>query len=228
MLLDEAAAIRFAAGAPRRVRGLVLENPGGLAAADDLAARLARAMAGFFAAGSRRAWWFPAAFALYYRTVLQRRSARVQRQRIVASAYEIAPVLAEAWRSFAAPEADIRSLASSVECPVLFAWASRDQLVSLSRSRAAIERFPRARLVRFPAGHAPHLETPRSSGGGRDAAYDLRHLTGPGGGRQRSSPQRPDQRLARRLVRRHSAHIAEITIDTVDNSLPVSAVPGRP
>ncbi len=161
--IGAAAAIVFAAAHPQRVRGLVLENPGGLAATDDRAARLAlRAMVAFFTAGRRRAWWFPATFALYYRSVLQRRAAGTQRRRIVASAYEIAPILEEAWRSFGAPEADLRALVAAVECPVLFAWASRDQVVSLARSRAAIERFPQARLERFPAGHAPHLETPEA------------------------------------------------------------------
>lgn len=157
-----AVAIRYAAAHPDAVRGLVLENPGGLAPTSDVAARAALAgMARFFAAGARGAPWFPAAFAAYYRLcVLQRAAARPQRRRIVAAAYELAPVLAEAWRSFAAPDADVRALAPCVGCPVLFAWARRDQFVSLGRSRAGIGRFPDARLETFPAGHAPHLETP--------------------------------------------------------------------
>jgi len=92
--------------------------------------------------------------------VLQRGAAREQRRRIVRAGYELAPVLEAAWRSFARPAEDLRGLARDIACPVLFAWATRDQLVALSRSRPAIGQFPRAQLERFPAGHAPHLETP--------------------------------------------------------------------
>jgi pimeloyl-ACP methyl ester carboxylesterase len=43
---------------------------------------------------------------------------------------------------------------------VLFAWAVRDQFVQLRRNLPLIRRFPQARLERFRAGHAAHLETP--------------------------------------------------------------------
>jgi 4,5:9,10-diseco-3-hydroxy-5,9,17-trioxoandrosta-1(10),2-diene-4-oate hydrolase len=156
-----AAAIAYAHAHPTAVRALVLENPGGLAATTDRLARTVLAgMARFFAAGVRRAQWFPTAFAAYYRLVLRARPAAPQRRRIVASAFEIAPVLHQAWQSFAAPEADLRACAPAIRCPVLFAWATGDQFVQLGRSRAAIERFPNARLERFRAGHAAHLETP--------------------------------------------------------------------
>jgi len=159
-----AVALRHAAQHPDRVAALVLENPGGLAATDDLLSRTAlAAMARFFAAGSRGARWFPRAFAAYYRLfVLQRRAAVAERRAIVASAFEIAPVLEQAWRSFATPEADTRALASRITCPVLFAWAVRDQFVQLGRSLPAIRRFANARLEKFPAGHAAHLETPEA------------------------------------------------------------------
>jgi 4,5:9,10-diseco-3-hydroxy-5,9,17-trioxoandrosta-1(10),2-diene-4-oate hydrolase len=156
-----AAAITHAASHPDRVRALVLENPGGLAPVDDRVAQtFLAAMARFFAAGARRARWFGPAFALYYRMVLQRPAAREARARIVARRYEIAPVLADAWRGFAEAESDIRPLAPRIACPVLFAWATRDRIIPLARSLSAIRTFPNARLLRFAAGHAPHLETP--------------------------------------------------------------------
>jgi 4,5:9,10-diseco-3-hydroxy-5,9,17-trioxoandrosta-1(10),2-diene-4-oate hydrolase len=143
------------------VAGLVLENPGGLAPVDDPAARavlggLARA----FEAGARGAWWFPAFFAVYYRMVLRGAPAAAQRARIVAAARDVAPTLAQAWRSFAVPDADLRPLVPRVRCPTLFAWATQDRLVALARSLPAIRAFPNARLERFRAGHSPHLETP--------------------------------------------------------------------
>jgi 4,5:9,10-diseco-3-hydroxy-5,9,17-trioxoandrosta-1(10),2-diene-4-oate hydrolase len=157
-----AAALQHAAARPDRVHALVLENPGGLAPVDDPAARAVLGlMARFFAAGARGARWYPWAFAAYYRTsVLGGRTARAHRARIVAAAPESAPVLAEAWRSFARPEADLRGLAARIACPVLFAWAVRDRFVSLARSLPAIRRFPQARVERFRATHAAHLETP--------------------------------------------------------------------
>ena len=156
-----AAALRVAHAHPARVRALVLENPGGLADASDRMSQAAIAMfVRFFSAGARGARWFPAAFALYYRLVLQRSAAVAQRRRIVAAAGETAPVLAEAWRSFARPCEDLRAFGSGIACPVLFAWATRDTIVPLARSRAAIASFPAARTVGFPAGHAAHLETP--------------------------------------------------------------------
>lgn len=156
-----AAAVVYAARHPERVRALVLENAGGLAPVDDRVAQtFLRAMAGFFAAGRRRAWWYRGAFALYYRMVLQRAAAAETRARIVARAYDLAPVLEEAWRGFAHPEPDARALAPQVTCPVLAAWADRDQINQLGRSLPAIRSFPNVELVRFPAGHAAHVETP--------------------------------------------------------------------
>jgi 4,5:9,10-diseco-3-hydroxy-5,9,17-trioxoandrosta-1(10),2-diene-4-oate hydrolase len=156
-----AAAIAFAARHPERVRGLVLENPGGLAPVDDRAAQtILAAMARFFDAGARGARWFRPAFALYYRLVLQRPAAREVRTHIVADGYRIAPILAEAWRGFASPASDGRADARRLRCPVLFAWATRDAFVSLSRSLPAIRTVPNATIRRFDAGHAAHLETP--------------------------------------------------------------------
>jgi len=156
-----AAAIAWAARHPERVRGLVLENPGGLAPVDDRAAQtVLAAMASFFDAGARGARWFGPAFALYYRLVLQRPAARDVRERIVANGRSIAPLLAEAWRGFASPASDARADARALQCPVLFAWATRDAFVSLSRSLPAIRAVPSSTVLRFAAGHAAHLETP--------------------------------------------------------------------
>lgn len=156
-----AAAIRYAATHPERVSALVLENPGSLDPATDALGRSAlAAMVAFFGAGARGASWFPAAFAAYYRLVLQRAPAAAQRRRIVASAREIAPLLRDAWIGFGRPEADLRALLPAVRCPVLVAWATRDQIIQLRRCRPALGRFPDVHLETFPAGHAPHLETP--------------------------------------------------------------------
>lgn len=153
-------AIRHAAAHHGQVRGLVLANPSGLDAFDIVTRVACAGMARFFRAGARRAWWFPAAFAAYYRSVLPLPAAATQRARIVASADEITPVLAEAWAGFASSDADLRALAPTIACPVLFTWAVRDRFVQLRRNLPAIRSFPAARVVELQAGHAPQLETP--------------------------------------------------------------------
>ncbi len=158
-----AAAIRLAAETPGRVRALVLANPGGLdrGGGSRLNRAVTGAMAAFFAAGARGASWYPRALAAYYRRiVLPESAAEEQRERIIAQGSEVAGVLADAWRSFGEPNADLRPLAAEVTCPVLFAWAERDRINQLARCRAAIAEFPNARLETFRAGHAAFLEMP--------------------------------------------------------------------
>jgi pimeloyl-ACP methyl ester carboxylesterase len=155
-----AAALLYAARHPERVRALVLCNPGGLAPLDPVARTFIRGMIAFFSAGARGAGWFPAAFAAYYRMVLRRKPASEQRARIVASCREIAPVLAQAWRSFGRPEADLRALVPALAVPVFYAWAKDDQVVAWSRSKAAALRAPNHHVEMFRGGHAPFLEEP--------------------------------------------------------------------
>lgn len=155
-----AAAIRFAALRPELVAALVLVNSGGLGAVDAFVRAATRAMAAFFDAGAREARWYPRAFDLYYRLVLREMPAREQRARIVAAHAEVAQVLADAWRSFGRPDADLRDVAAQLRCPVFVAWAKHDRVLPLARHRAAIARIPDAHLETFPGGHAPFLECP--------------------------------------------------------------------
>jgi pimeloyl-ACP methyl ester carboxylesterase len=155
-------AIRHAAAHPGHVRGLVLANCSGLDAFDAVTRIACGLMARFFRAGVRGARWFRPAFAVYYRSVLSAAPAAEQRARIVASADEIVPVLAEAWARFASADADLRPLAPTIACPVLFTWAVGDRFIQLPRNLPAIRAFPNARVVEFRAGHAPQLETPEA------------------------------------------------------------------
>jgi 4,5:9,10-diseco-3-hydroxy-5,9,17-trioxoandrosta-1(10),2-diene-4-oate hydrolase len=156
-----AAAIRIAAR--RLVSGLVLCDSGGLVEANATSRRFCAAFAAFFRAGERGAWWYPAAFAAYYRfLVLPGPGARDQRRRIVAAARETASVTRQAWESFAGPDADIRSLLAGLSAPVWFAWARHDRVIPLGFCRPAIAAARNATLSLFEAGHAAFLEQPEA------------------------------------------------------------------
>jgi pimeloyl-ACP methyl ester carboxylesterase len=155
-----AAAIELAARRSDLVRALVLCDPGGLVATNAAVRFVVGRMEAFFAAGARGARWFPWAFAKYYDMVLPGAPARAQRERIVASAREIAPILAQAWASFHEPSADLRGLAPRIACPTLFAWAKHDRVVRWDACKAAAGTFPDHRIEHFDAGHAAFLEDP--------------------------------------------------------------------
>jgi pimeloyl-ACP methyl ester carboxylesterase len=154
-----AAAIRYASEYP--VKALVLANSGGLVEVTSASQRACRLMASAFAAGERRAWWFKPAFSLFYRSVLPTAAAQPQRARIVASAYEIAGVLAAAWRGFADPDAaDHRELVCALDVPIWLAWASQDKINRFVDVEPTVRRMRRASVTQFRAGHVAFLEQP--------------------------------------------------------------------
>ncbi len=156
-----ATAVRYALAHPENVRGLVLCDSGGLLPPPNFNTRLAvGAFVQFFAAGARGAPWFGWAFARYYDGVLKEAPAREERARIIRAAYETAPVLVEAWRSFARPEESLWTRLPEIRCPVVLAWAKDDFVVPLDASRPAFVRFPDHRVEVFKGGHAAFLEDP--------------------------------------------------------------------
>jgi 4,5:9,10-diseco-3-hydroxy-5,9,17-trioxoandrosta-1(10),2-diene-4-oate hydrolase len=156
-----AVALQYAFSAPERVQGLILENPGGLDPMDWVKGVFTRLMTSLFSQGHSPAWWYKKGFSDYYRyLILPGHKAREQREKIIASAGEIALSLTQAWQSFAEKASDLRYVALSIRCPVLFAWASQDKIVQLGRCLPTIKEFPNRTLKLFPAAHCPHLETP--------------------------------------------------------------------
>lgn len=153
-----AAALVFAVAHP--VRSLVLCDSGGLLAVNGMVRTFCGLLARLFEAGRRGAWWFRPAFAAYCRMVLPAPAAAAQRRRIVAASYETAAVLAEAWRSFGQPEADLRALAASIEAPVWAAWAESDRVIPLSLCREALRAMKSVTTDTFSGGHAAFLEAP--------------------------------------------------------------------
>lgn len=155
-----AAAIQLAAKRPDLVRALVLCNPGGLAPLNWIGKAYIGHMVRFFRKGASGAPSFPAAFARYYKNILKLGPSADQRARIVAAGPEMAPLLVQAWESFRSPDADIRALVGRIACPVLYAWAKDDRIVSWRGSRKAALTAPNHQVRLFPGGHSPFLEVP--------------------------------------------------------------------
>jgi len=155
-----AAAIRYAAAHPDRVKALILCDTGGLGEPSTASHLFIAAFIQFFAAGRRGALWYPAAFTALYRHVLILQPSWGERDRITQSAYEIAPLLEGAWRSFADPNQNVTALLPKIECPVLIAWAKNDFVIPLSAVKPYFPGFRQYNLAVFDGGHAAFLEDP--------------------------------------------------------------------
>jgi pimeloyl-ACP methyl ester carboxylesterase len=156
-----ATSVRYASAHPDKVRALVLCDSGGLGPPPDAASKTyIQKFVDLFASGARGDPAYGAAFEKYYRTVLIEEPAKAERDRIVRSAYEVAPVLEQAWQSFAQPEESLQSLLPSIHAPVLLAWARDDSIIPLRSAAIAYTEFPNARLEVFAGGHAAFLEDP--------------------------------------------------------------------
>jgi pimeloyl-ACP methyl ester carboxylesterase len=155
------AAIQYAATHQDNMRALLLTDSGGLDENPD--GLLARLFIGYvqrkMSQGARGDADFAAWFAGYYADLLITPAARQQRDAIVASGYETAPLLAEAWQSFQA-NTDLRPLAKSLKMPVFVGWAKHDKITRWSRSKAAVKQIPGVQIQMFECGHTPFLETP--------------------------------------------------------------------
>jgi 4,5:9,10-diseco-3-hydroxy-5,9,17-trioxoandrosta-1(10),2-diene-4-oate hydrolase len=155
-----AAALLYAARHPDVVRALALANPGGLDPGGWLASVFIGSLVAQFESGVRGEASYASWFADYYDDILITSHAATQKQRIVDAAYESAPVLAQAWRSFATAEANLRPLLPSLTMPVLVAWADDDALIQWQRNRDSVLAIPQAQVVHFHAGHTAFLEDP--------------------------------------------------------------------
>lgn len=155
-----AVAVRYTYMHPDRVQALVLCDSGGLQPSSAVGRVFVDAFVQFFAAGRRRASWYQWAFDRYYQHVLIEEPAQQQRERIVLSAYETAPVLEQAWKSFGRPEENLNPILPDIKCPVLLAWAKDDFVVPLKGTQPTFQLFPNHHLEVFDGGHAAFLEDP--------------------------------------------------------------------
>lgn len=156
-----AVSVRYASLHPERVTALVLCDSGALSPPPDEATKAyMEKYVQLFASGARGDPSYAAAFEQYYRTVLIEEPAHAERDRIVRSAYEIAPILVQAWKSFGRPEESLWAVVPQIRCPVLLAWAKDDAVIPLAFSAPNFVRFPDHQLEVFAGGHAAFLEDP--------------------------------------------------------------------
>lgn len=158
--IGAAAALRFAYSNPHRVFSVVACNPGGLAPSNLVARTFCSLMVYIAKLGERKKPVFKLLYKALCAALLRGKFAEAQRQRIIDAGFDNAMVMRQAWSSFKTAEGDIRWMMPSIACPVLFAWAKDDVIVSLHSSRKAVLSVPNHELKLLPGGHAAFLESP--------------------------------------------------------------------
>lgn len=156
-----AVALHYAQQKP--VSALVLCDSAGLVPVNAFVRGICMLFSKFFNAGAQGKKWFSRVYRLYYELiVLPSRSAKPQRERIIASGYELAAILRDAWISFGQPTADLREIATKLDVPILCAWASKDRVIPLWMCKPTIRKMRQAKLIKFDAGHTVFLEQPEA------------------------------------------------------------------
>lgn len=69
-------------------------------------------------------------------------------------------VAAALWRSFAAPEHNLRPYADRITAPCLVVWGSKDTVALMRFGRATAAAIPGARLEVLPTGHVVFSSDP--------------------------------------------------------------------
>lgn len=157
-----AVAIEYASRHAEQVRALIIANPGGLDPGGFIAKLFIGNLEGHFHDGVEGVASFKPWFAKYCDGILVTDAAKARKALIVEAGWESAPILEQAWHSFAQPEADLRAKAKTLSMPVLVAWAAKDELIQWSRNRDAVEAIPNVKVVQFEAGHSAFIETPEA------------------------------------------------------------------
>ena len=155
-----AAALKYAYQNPSKVKKMIISNPGGLDPGGPITNTFIWWMEHRFKKGLIENEDYLKWFRNYYNDVLITDESKSEMDRIVKSAFEIAPRLVEAWHSFRLPENDLKPLINDIKTPILFAWASNDKYVQWKRNEASVLKFSNTEVAQFNAGHAPFLETP--------------------------------------------------------------------
>jgi pimeloyl-ACP methyl ester carboxylesterase len=154
-----AVAIRVASNNPN-VKMLSLSNPSGLDKRGYLAPLFINCMINFFQTGVDHKPIFQQKFDAYYKKVLTTDNAVCRRNEIIKDGYSLAPLLVQSWESFKSEHEDVRSMITTISCPVLFTWGINDKFVRFNRNKGAIKQFKNYTLIKYQIGHTPYVECP--------------------------------------------------------------------
>ena len=149
------AAARLAITDPQRVSRLVLVNAGGFTASP--ITRLYCRTLGTPAVMKRV---LPSSIRSYMKATSDNDHAVQERALARSHTKDGVALTAAMWRSFAAPEYDLRPNADRITAPCLVIWGSKDTAIPIRLGRSTAAAIPGARLEVLPTGHVPFSSDP--------------------------------------------------------------------
>jgi len=149
------AAARLAITDPQRVSRLVLVNTGGFIASP--VTNLYCRMLGAPAVMKRV---LPRSIRSYMKATNENDRAVQERTLARAHTREGVVLTAALWRSFAAPEHNLRPYADRITAPCLIIWGSKDTVALMRFGRATAAAIPGSRLEVLPTGHVVFSSDP--------------------------------------------------------------------
>lgn len=149
------AAARLAITDPQRVSRLVLVNAGGFTASP--ITNLYCRTLGTPAVMKRV---LPRSIRSYMKATSENDYAVQERALARAHTQDGVILTAALWRSFAAPEYDLRPHADRITAPCLVVWGSKDTAIPMRLGRSTAAAIPGSRLEVLPTGHVPFSSDP--------------------------------------------------------------------
>ncbi|TDO14559.1 pimeloyl-ACP methyl ester carboxylesterase [Mycobacterium sp. BK086] len=149
-------ASRLAITNPTRVAGLVLVDTGGF-----LGGPVARAYCRFLGTPAVMRRVLPRFIRSYLKAQSDNDEAVLRRVTDRARTAGGVELTAALWRSFAAPEADLRGQAARITAPTLIVWGAKDSAIPLRFGRATQDAIAGSRLEVLDTGHLPFSSRPQ-------------------------------------------------------------------
>jgi pimeloyl-ACP methyl ester carboxylesterase len=148
-------ATRLAAESPELVRGLILVSPGGFTTPNFISRSFCKFQ------GSQ-ASISPHRFAnLYLKQRTTTTLAMLERAATIQATASCIALNRAIWRSFATPDNDLRSIATSIKVTTLLLFGKHDPVIPASKDgRVALQCIPSAQFAALPCGHASFAEIP--------------------------------------------------------------------
>jgi pimeloyl-ACP methyl ester carboxylesterase len=149
------AAARLAITDPHRVSRLVLVNSGGF-----ISSPVSNAYARLLGRTVVMKRVLPRFIPSYMKATSDTDHLIQQREMARAKTRDGVVLTAAMWRSFAAPEHNLRPRADRITAPCLVIWGAKDTAIPMRLGRATAAAIPGARLEVLPTGHVPFSSDP--------------------------------------------------------------------